>query len=118
MKYIQINPLDNVAVALTDLKAGERVGDVVLRTDLSRGHKVLLKDLKEGEDVIKYGSPIGHVTRDIPAGTPVDHSCIPGIRFRRISRRQGSAAPSAASSGRTARWACATRSGSFPRWDA
>ena len=67
MKYIQINPLDNVAVALTDLKAGERVGDVVLRTDLSRGHKVLLKDLKEGEDVIKYGSPIGHVTRDIPA---------------------------------------------------
>ena len=76
MKYIQINPLDNVAVALTDLKAGERVGDVVLRTDLSRGHKVLLKDLKEGENVIKYGSPIGHVTRDIPAGTPVDHSCI------------------------------------------
>ena len=76
MKYIQINPLDNVAVALTDLKAGERVGDVVLKADLSRGHKVLLKDLREGEDVIKYGSPIGHVTRDIPAGTPVDHSCI------------------------------------------
>lgn len=76
MKYIQINPLDNVAVALTDLKAGERVGDVVLQADLSRGHKVLLKDLREGEDVIKYGSPIGHVTRDIPAGTPVDHSCI------------------------------------------
>ena len=49
---------------------------MVLRTDLSRGHKVLLKDLREGEDVIKYGSPIGHVTRDIPAGTPVDHSCI------------------------------------------
>ena len=60
--------MDNVAVALTDLKAGERVGDVVLKADLSRGHKVLLKDLKEGEDVIKYGSPIGHVTRDIPAG--------------------------------------------------
>ena len=41
-----------------------------------RGHKVLLADLKEGENVIKYGFPIGHVTRDAAAGTVVDHTCI------------------------------------------
>ena len=76
MKYIKINPVDNVAVALQDLNAGEVVEGVVLRTDVPRGHKVVLRDLAAGEDVVKYGFPIGHVTRDAAAGTLVDHSCI------------------------------------------
>ena len=76
MKYIKINPADNVAVALTDLKAGERVGDVVLRTDVPRGHKATLVALAPGDDVIKYGFPIGHVTRAVEAGELIDHSCI------------------------------------------
>lgn len=76
MKYIKINPSDNVAVALTDLKAGEAVCGVVLRCDVPRGHKIVLQDLRAGENVIKYGFPIGHVTRDAAAGTLVDHSCI------------------------------------------
>ena len=76
MRYIKINPADNVAVALTDLKAGERVGDVVLRTDVPRGHKVALVALAPGEDVVKYGYPIGHVTRAVEAGEMLDHTCI------------------------------------------
>ena len=76
MKYIKINPEDNVAVALCDLEAGESVEGVVLKEAVPRGHKIVLKGLKEGEDVIKYGYPIGHVTRDAAAGTMVDHSCI------------------------------------------
>ena len=36
----------------------------------------MLHDLKEGENVIKYGFPIGHVTRDAAAGTMVNHECI------------------------------------------
>ena len=48
----------------------------MLETDVPQGHKVLLRDLKEGENVIKYGFPIGHVTRDVAAGTVVDHTCI------------------------------------------
>ena len=76
MRYLKINPADNVAVALTDLKAGERVGDVVLRTDVSRGHKAALAALAPGEDVVKYGFPIGHVTRAVEAGERIDHSCI------------------------------------------
>ncbi len=76
MNYIKINPADNVAVALTDLKAGERVGDVVLRTDVPRGHKATLAALAPGDDVIKYGFPIGHVTRAVEAGEMIDHSCI------------------------------------------
>ena len=76
MKYIKINPADNVAVALQDLAAGEVVEGVKLSVDVPRGHKIVLQDLKAGENVIKYGFPIGHVTRDAAAGTMVDHSCI------------------------------------------
>ena len=76
MDYIRINPADNVAVALIDLPAGATVEGIVLSTAVPRGHKVLLVDLKEGENVIKYGFPIGHVTRPAAAGTVVDHTCI------------------------------------------
>ena len=76
MDYIKINPDDNVAVALTDLPAGSTVEGITLSTAVPRGHKVLLVDLKEGENVVKYGFPIGHVTRDAAAGSVVDHTCI------------------------------------------
>ena len=76
MKYIKINPDDNVAVALQDLPKGEIVEGVVLQMDIPRGHKIVLQALRAGDNVIKYGFPIGHVTQDAPAGTLVDHSCI------------------------------------------
>ena len=76
MKYIKINPADNVAVALQDLQKGEVIEGVGLQVDIPRGHKITLKDFKAGENVVKYGFPIGHVTRDAAAGTMVDHSCI------------------------------------------
>ena len=76
MKYIKINPTDNVAVALEDLAKGEVVEGISIVTDVPRGHKVLLRDLAAGENVVKYGFPIGHVTRDAAAGTLVDHTCI------------------------------------------
>ncbi|MBQ6198398.1 MAG: altronate dehydratase [Bacteroidales bacterium] len=76
MKYIKINPADNVAVALQDLSKGEVVEGVTLKVDVPRGHKIVLKDLKAGENVIKYGFPIGHVTVDAAQGTMVDHNCI------------------------------------------
>ena len=75
-RYIHINPADNVAVALTDLRAGESVLGVTLLQDVPAGHKVTLKDFAEGENVIKYGYPIGHLTRPAKAGTHIDHNCI------------------------------------------
>ena len=76
MKYIKINPADNVAVALEDLSKGEVVEGVTLLVDVPRGHKIVLSALKAGDNVIKYGYPIGHVIVDAPAGSKVDHSCI------------------------------------------
>lgn len=53
MGYFTINQKDNVCV------------------DMSTGHKVALKDINSGEDVIKYGYPIGEATCQIKAGDGV-----------------------------------------------
>lgn len=74
-RYIKINPLDNVAVALTDLKKDELVNidneDIVLLEDVSQGHKFALNDIKKDENIIKYGMEIGHATVDIKKGEHV-----------------------------------------------
>ena len=56
MKQIKINEKDNVAV--------------MLEGELS-GHKIALNDIKKGENIIKYGYPIGHATEDIKKGDHV-----------------------------------------------
>ena len=76
-EFLQINPADTVAVALQPLTAGfvTTIGEetVTLRTDIPAGHKFALYDIAEGEDVIKYGYPIGHALRTIAKGELVDH---------------------------------------------
>lgn len=74
--FLRINPADNVAVALKDLHVGENALGVTLAQDIPAGHKFTLTDLTQGDNVIKYGFPIGHVTRDAGKGTLVDHNCI------------------------------------------
>lgn len=72
MKTIKINPSDNVAVAISAMTAGEKINvegtELILNQDVPAGHKILLTDLKEGENVIKYGYPIGHLKEDHKAG--------------------------------------------------
>lgn len=68
---IKINGLDNVAVALTDLRTGEEHEGVVLAEDIVKGHKFALTEIAEGEQIIKYGSPIARAVHTIPAGAHV-----------------------------------------------
>lgn len=42
-----------------------------VEVNLSDGHKYALRDIKKGENIIKYGNPIGHATADIKAGEHV-----------------------------------------------
>lgn len=71
--YIQIHPNDKVAVALCPLAAGSivKIGDkeISLREDIPQGHKFALTDLAEGEEVIKYGYPIGMTRESILTGS-------------------------------------------------
>lgn len=80
-KYIRINPADNVAVALVDLHCGdtaelEGIGAVNIVEDIPAGHKFALTSLEKGANVIKYGFPIGHLTKDINVGALIDHNSI------------------------------------------
>ncbi len=70
-KTIIINENDNVAVALTNLVKGEVYNNVTLLEDITQGHKFALKDFKKGENIIKYGYPIGRATSDIKKGEHV-----------------------------------------------
>lgn len=72
-RFLKINAADNVAVALADnLWAGESFDvdgvQVTLRETVARGHKFALRDIAEGENIVKYGYPIGHAAEPIPAG--------------------------------------------------
>jgi hypothetical protein len=83
-RAILLNVADNVATALADLKKGElvhteldhRSGEVVLQEDIGFGHKYALTGIAEGEDVLKYGLPIGKALADIGPGEWVHvHNC-------------------------------------------
>lgn len=70
-----ISERDNVATALEALEPGRRIvidaADVTVRQPIPPGHKLALTDIAQGQAVIKYGSPIGMATADIPAGAHV-----------------------------------------------
>lgn len=69
--YIVIHQTDNVAVVLRPFKKGEVVEGITLLEDIPQAHKVALKTIACGENIIKYGSPIGHATKDIKPGEHV-----------------------------------------------
>ena len=76
--FLKINPADSVVVCLRAMKAGEPITDggkeIKLLQDTPAGHKVLLTDKKEGEDIIKYGYPIGHAAKNLKAGEWVNEN--------------------------------------------
>jgi altronate hydrolase len=83
-KAILLNVRDNVATALTDLSVGESIAvslddvsaEVVLCEDIQFGHKLALHHIPKGEEVLKYGLPIGKALADIRAGEWVHvHNC-------------------------------------------
>ncbi len=70
--YIRMHPADNVAIVANDggLPAGAVFDDgLTLREAVPQGHKVALADLPAGTAVRRYDVVIGHVTKDLPAGS-------------------------------------------------
>jgi len=72
-QILKLHPSDNVAVALTSLDAETDVSidgqSVVALERIGVGHKIALTDLEVGANVVKYGSPIGQVTRSVKRGS-------------------------------------------------
>ena len=74
-RIIKIDAADNVAVALAPLEAGEALRfaqeEITVKDAVPSGHKIALCGIEAGEDIIKYGYPIGHAERRIEAGEHV-----------------------------------------------
>ncbi|MBU4435720.1 MAG: altronate dehydratase family protein, partial [Alphaproteobacteria bacterium] len=70
-----VDPRDHVATALRDIIAGERLDlhgrTILARADIPKGHKIAVADIRLGDDVRKYGWPIGRATVDIALGDHV-----------------------------------------------
>ena len=76
--FINVNPADSVVVCLRPMQKGEAIevdGKVItLLQDTPAGHKVLINDAAEGQDIIKYGYPIGHAKKDLKQGEWVNEN--------------------------------------------
>lgn len=72
-KYIKIHKNDSVAVALQPLVKGMIIEvegrKVILKEDISQGHKISLNDIAMNEPVLKYGYSIGTATKHIMEGS-------------------------------------------------
>ena len=69
---ILVHDHDDAAIALANLSKGETYEvagrSITLLDDIPFGHKVALRDIPQGDNVIKYGNPLGHATQDIKVG--------------------------------------------------
>lgn len=81
-----ISDADNVATALEPLDAGRTVQlgalTVTVTEAIPRGHKLALRAIGVGEQVLKYGSAIGTASAAIAAGAHVHTHNLTSARGR------------------------------------
>ena len=90
LSALVLNGEDNVATAVQSLQSGNTVSveieDSVIRIVLSQainvGHKFALKDIEQGEEIIKYGETVGRATVKINRGEHVHIHNVEGLRGR------------------------------------
>lgn len=87
---IAIKRRDNVATAIRDIEQGKSaivgIEDETLSVPVSQaipfGHKLALRAIPSGEEVLKYGTVIGRATEDIQAGEHVHVHNVASTRGR------------------------------------
>jgi altronate dehydratase small subunit len=87
---IMLSEQDNVATALRELNAddeacigvGERRFGVRVEQRIAFGHKLAVRDIPRGTDVLKYGEVIGRASADIPTGMHAHVHNIESLRGR------------------------------------
>ncbi|HVJ49024.1 UxaA family hydrolase [Desulfitobacterium sp.] len=87
---VVIRDQDNVATVVDDFKAGTLIHfflgnqeqSVLLLQDIPLGHKIAIREIPIGEEIIKYGESIGGATLDIKAGEHVHVHNMESLRGR------------------------------------
>ena len=89
--FVLHDPRDTVAVVVVEgVKAGaeltgwvmdeDRMVHLAASEDIPIGHEIALKDMREGDTVIKYGIDMGRVVAPIAAG---QHAHVHNIKTKR-----------------------------------
>lgn len=96
-KFLVHEPEDMVGVAVEDVPAGADVDALIMsnaqyipiktRQPVPLGHKVALRDISKGTQVIKYGVPIGEAFVDIQAGDHVHVHNLQSLRWKKSVAR-------------------------------
>lgn len=72
MNSIKLDALDNVIVALEDLKQQDTFTNnqeiIILKDDIPAKHKFFTEDLQAGEDIIMYGVKVGQASKNVYKG--------------------------------------------------
>ena len=87
---LAIKQEDNVATAIRDIAAGEaalvgideRTLTITVTQDIALGHKLAVRAIHKGEDILKYGTVIGRATQDIQLGEHVHVQNVESTRGR------------------------------------
>ncbi len=76
-KYVKIHTKDNVAIAVTDIKAGTVIEDgLAANQDIPQAHKIALCDIPKGREVVRYGVSLGCAKQDIKKGDWINEHMI------------------------------------------
>jgi altronate dehydratase len=70
---VVLDPADNVAIALTDVAAGEAARTLDGRSleagePIPQGHKIALVDIAAGAEIVRFGMPVGVARTSILKG--------------------------------------------------
>lgn len=87
---VVLNDQDNVATSLMALEngqtvvvsVGEETRELTIRSDVPFGHKIAIRSLDFGDDVLKYGEVIGRASRNIEPGDWVHIHNVESARAR------------------------------------
>ena len=81
---------DNVATAVRRLEKGDSISvgiedstaKIILLQEVPFGHKFALRDIRQGDPVIKYGETMGQATVNIHTGEHVHIHNVEGLKGR------------------------------------
>jgi altronate dehydratase small subunit len=98
-KAIQIDEKDNVATTTSEVVVGEALevispdGKVILTPKVAEaipfGHKLAIKPIKKGENIVKYGEIIGVATQPVKAGAWVNTHNVGSARMPTTGKEEG-----------------------------
>ncbi|MFD0712335.1 UxaA family hydrolase [Paenibacillus sp. GCM10027626] len=85
-EWIRLHERDHVIIALRPFRKGELLEGaaaeaIELLEDVPKGHKIAVRPVRQGEDILKFGYSIGRAKQDLPCGSWVHtHNLRTGLK--------------------------------------